>query len=244
MNPVKNLQQIIETALGLVYPVNCSISGRPLDSSNGLWVDEKELTGVVRVTSPVCLRCGKPYQGAMSNPRQCANCAKLDLHFDSARAYAKTEGVVRELIHKFKYGEQLWLRNLLCKWMGEAYLYHYADYAFDGIVPVPIHPRKWRERGFNQAEILARALALEVKINYLSCLFRDKDTSTQTTFNRRKRFTNLKQTFKLSPKAKVRGLKLLLVDDVLTTGATASECAQLLKQGGATDVHVLTIARG
>lgn len=180
----------------------------------------------------------------MRNPRRCANCVNLELHFDSARAFARTEGVTRELIHRFKYGQSLWLRKLLGEWIVEGYQTHFADREFDAVIPTPIHPRKLRERGFNQALELARALGQGTGIRVLSCLERCRDVPTQTTFNRRKRFTNLVKSFKLSPKAKVQEMRLLLVDDVLTTGATASECARALKEGGAEEVHVLTLARG
>lgn len=244
MNPVKNLQRISETALGLLYPKNCTLTHETLDQDNEIWIDRKLIEKITRITYPLCLHCGRPYKGAMESPRSCANCAGLKLYFDSARAFARTDEGIRDMIHSFKYQDKLWLKTLFGQWITQGWEEHFADQEFDAVVPVPIHSRKWRERGFNQAKILAQALHKSCGIPILDCLSRSRDTSSQTTFSRQKRFTNLNKSFKLSPKAKVQEMSLLLVDDVLTTGATASECARALKEGGTRKVHVLTIARG
>jgi ComF family protein len=117
------------------------------------------------------------------------------------------------------------------------------DREFDVIVPVPLHPARQRERGFNQASLLALALRDRVAAPIKPLLERVRYTTTQTAFDRTERIENLHGAFRLRRKADVRGLRVLLIDDVLTTGATLSECARVLKKAGAVSVFAATAAR-
>jgi len=114
---------------------------------------------------------------------------------------------------------------------------------FDVIVPVPLHPARRRERGFNQAELLARSLSRLTGLPVMLVLERVRYTTTQTAFDRTERMENLRNAFRLRPARNVRGSRVLLVDDVLTTGSTLSECARVLKESGASSVHAATAAR-
>ena len=114
---------------------------------------------------------------------------------------------------------------------------------FDLIVPVPLHPTKQRERGFNQAAVLAQALSKRTSLPVGKALRRVRYTKTQTAFDRAERMQNLRHAFCLRPRADVQGLRVLLVDDVLTTGSTLSECARVLKKAGASSVYAATAAR-
>src|SRR5262249_21837498 len=119
-----------------------------------------------------------------------------------------------------------------------------ADQHFDLVVPVPLHPARKRERGFNQAELLARELSRSRGLSLGKALDRIRYTTTQTQFDRNERMENLKDAFRLRHGCNVQGLRMLLVDDVLTTGSTLSECASVLKRAGAHAVHAVTVARG
>ena len=114
---------------------------------------------------------------------------------------------------------------------------------FDVIVPVPLHPARERERGFNQAAVLAELLSRQVATPLRPVLERIRYTTTQTAFDRAERMENLHDAFRLRKKADVRELRVLLIDDVLTTGSTLSECARVLKGAGALSVHAATVAR-
>jgi ComF family protein len=114
---------------------------------------------------------------------------------------------------------------------------------FDIIVPVPLHPTRQRERGFNQAGLLAELLSTRISIPCKRVLKRIRYTTTQTALDRAERMENLHNAFRLRKNADVRGLHVLLIDDVLTTGSTLSECARVLKRGGAISVHAATAAR-
>jgi ComF family protein len=114
---------------------------------------------------------------------------------------------------------------------------------FDLIVPVPLHPARQRERGFNQASLLAELLARQSSIPLKPLLERIRYTNTQTALDRSERMENLHNAFRLRKNVDVRGLRVLLVDDVLTTGSTMNECARVLKRAGALSVYGATAAR-
>ena len=114
---------------------------------------------------------------------------------------------------------------------------------FDLVVAVPLHPARLRHRGFDQAELLARILALRISLPLCPALKRIRYTTTQTAFDRAERIANLRGAFHLRKKISVRGLRVLLVDDILTTGSTLSECARVLREAGAQSIYALTAAR-
>ena len=111
------------------------------------------------------------------------------------------------------------------------------------LVPVPLHHKRWRERGFNQASLLAELLSAHTSIPCRPLLKRIRYTTTQTALDRSERMENLHNAFRLRRNVDVRGLRVLLIDDVLTTGSTLSECARVLKRAGAKSVHAATAAR-
>ncbi|MDQ6624047.1 MAG: ComF family protein, partial [Verrucomicrobiota bacterium] len=138
----------------------------------------------------------------------------------------------------------LYLRRPIADWLGETLDDpRLRDCHFDLVVPVPLHSARKRERGFNQAELLAEIFCARAGLPLSLALERVRYTTTQTAFDRAERMENLRDAFRLRRNADVRGCRVLLIDDVLTTGATLSECARVLKVGGATSVHAATAAR-
>ena len=153
-------------------------------------------------------------------------------------------GVVRFIVLQFKYNRQLQLRHPIAEWLEEAMNDpRLRPRHFDLVVPVPLHPARLRERGFNQAELLAKILAQKINIPLGCALERIRYTTTQTAFDRVERMENLRGAFRLRKKIGVRGLHVLLVDDILTTGSTLSECARVLREAGARSVYAVTAAR-
>ncbi|HEX7517804.1 MAG TPA: ComF family protein [Chthoniobacterales bacterium] len=151
---------------------------------------------------------------------------------------------MRKLVHEFKYGGQRHLRYPLAAWLGETMSDpRLCGRRFDLIVPVPLHPARERERGFNQATLLAELLSGKIAVPLRSVLERIRYTTTQTAYDRAERMENLHDAFRLRKKGDVRELRVLLIDDVLTTGSTLSECARILKEAGAISVHAATAAR-
>jgi ComF family protein len=149
------------------------------------------------------------------------------------------------LIHQFKYGRRFYLRRVLAEFLIEAMKdARIQAEPVDCLVPVPLHPTRLRERGFNQADALAETLSQRNRLPILRCIERRRYTSTQTRFDRVERMQNLRNAFALRKNSDVRGKHLVLLDDVLTTGSTLHECALVLRDAGAESVRAITVARG
>jgi competence protein ComFC len=231
------------SALGsLFYPATCVVCAENVGRSEYLCAGCQERAP--RIVAPFCSKCSEPFQGAITQTFRCANCEHRKLHFDCAVSAYRSRGLVRNLVHSFKYGGQRHLRYPLTAWLretlGDPRL---RDRHFDLIVPVPLHPARERERGFNQAALLAELLAESMRVPARAVLERTRYTTTQTVHDRAERMENLAGAFRLRKNRDVRDLRVLLIDDVLTTGSTLSECARVLRAAGAVSVHAATAAR-
>ena len=229
--------------VSLFYPPFCAVCARAVGPEQSLCLSctEKKL----RIRPPFCAKCSQPFTGAITGSFTCANCANRHLHFEAAVSAYRSRGVAREVVHRFKYGRQIHLRRLLGDWLVEALKdSRLAARRFDLVVPVPLHPARQRERGFNQAELLAAELRRVSGLTVRNVLQRTRYTATQTQFDRSERMENLRGAFRLRRGSNVQDLRMLLVDDVLTTGSTLSECASVLREAGALSVHAVTAARG
>jgi competence protein ComFC len=195
---------------------------------------------------PYCIYCGAEY-GADVKTLSCAACeGKITGRnlqgevsgFCCASAFS-FEGPVQGLVHRFKYSGAKYLGEKMANLMYRTY----ADCGIkaDAVTNVPIHRLKKRRRGYDQSEVLAKALSKLSGLPYLPALKRLKDTPTQTHLDREQRIENVKNAFEAV--ADIAGKHILLIDDVLTTGSTAAECAMTLIKGGAAGVHILTFAK-
>lgn len=234
--------ELLQSVVSLLYPPGCTICGKSIRANEYL-CDQCE-TKAVRIVAPFCQKCSEPFEGSITNTFACANCAHRTIHFDAAVSAYRGRGIVRQIIHEFKYGHQIHLRHLVARWLNHALDDERLRQShFDVIVPVPLHPARQRERGFNQASLLAELLSAQTAIPFKPLLERTRYTTTQTALDRSERMENLHNAFRLRKNADVRGLRVLLVDDVLTTGSTLNECARILKRAGAFSVHAATAAR-
>jgi ComF family protein len=234
-----------EAALGFVYPQVCQLCGAERATAPEGYVCARCWQNIHFIRPPCCERCGLPYPGEITSPFECANCREMELHFRFARAAVAAEGVVLEVIHRFKYERALWFEPFLADLLLRAAGAELQPDAWDVIVPVPLHPAKQREREFNQAERLARHLGRATRLPVNGRLLRRVElTRTQTQLTRPQRAANVRSAFILRNGAATQGLRVVLLDDVLTTGATTSACARILRQAGAADVCVWTVARG
>lgn len=194
---------------------------------------------------PRCERCSEPFYGAIEPAFTCPNCGGRLLHLDCAVAAWLSRGIVRRCIHLFKYQRALYLRHELAAWAAAAFADpRIAGEPADALVPVPLHRVREREREFNQADVLARLLGDRFGLPVQPFLERTRYTSTQTALHRDERMENLRGAFRVKQNAVVCDMRLILVDDVLTTGSTLDECARELKAGGARSVRAVTVARG
>jgi len=217
-----------ECALNLAFPWPESLATEP-----------------VRIEEPYCQQCGYPYPSleTYGSHFRCTNCVDRDWHFEWARAGYRTEGEVLDAIVGFKYRDQYYQYSRLVEWLTEVFDLHAVTGEWHALVPVPLYHRRRRERGFNQACEMARGLGIKRKLPVWDCLYRYRETPSQTGLERTARWENMEGAFHKKPGFDVRGLNLLLIDDVFTTGATTNACAQALAQNGAGRLAVLTIAR-
>jgi competence protein ComFC len=243
MSILHTARSIGEAALALLYPPHCAACHA--DTAAGVHLCAECARRVRRIEAPFCARCSEPFDGAIARTFTCSNCADRRLHFDAAVSGYLSRGVVREFIHRFKYERHYYLRHQLADWLAAVLEdERIRECRADFLVPVPLHAARFREREFNQAEVLARLLSARSGIPLLPCLQRTRYTTTQTRLDRQERMENLRGAFTVRQNSIVRGSHLILVDDVLTTGSTVDECARVLRQSGAASIRVVTVARG
>ncbi len=240
-----SIKRSLRTAIDLVYPRQCKLCGgvKRCDEFPFLCLDCFDSAKIIH--PPRCQKCGLPFAGSVGEESRCANCSELSFEFDRAVSMFHFKGAVREAIHRFKYSHEEYWSSVLIKWSLAAAEGCLAPGEFDLVIPVPLFSVKFRERGFNQSAVLAEAIAKRWGIEYDSkILVRTRETETQVHLDRRERLENLKGAFGIRKGVSLEQAKVLLVDDVLTTGSTASECATALREAGATSILVFTLARG
>ena len=231
------------TVLDLLYPRSCGGCGADMDDQDGMLCWNCRAT-LHTIGDPCCAWCGNPLEGRADHAYTCFHCTEMQPAFDRARSAVRFEGVAAQLIHQFKYHAALWLRDEFVDWLAACCQVHYPDLRFDAVCPVPLYPARQRERGYNQAALLADGLARRLRSPlWRNALRRPRPTETQTHLTARQRLSNVADAFR-GGSGRITGKALLLVDDVMTTGATTSACARALKEAGCRSVHVVTLARG
>ena len=229
--PTSSLTPYVLALADLFFPQRCV--GCERRASDLLCQDCFE--ALPHVGSPVCARCGTP---TAFETFVCDECKGVDFGFESARAPLRYEGVGEEIVHALKYrGYTRVVERLAAPLMLEVLD---RGERFDAVVPVPLHRSRLRRRGFNQAELLARGLAAGLNAPVSDKLRSVRRTRDQVELSAAERRANVEGAF--AARERVWG-KILLVDDVFTTGATTSECAEILLRGGAQEVHAVSLCR-
>lgn len=240
------LRRIINSLADIIYPKACVVCKNNL--KNKASVDNLVCAGcwskIKNNLPPFCHFCGRHLPPCNLTKNICPACLKKQLHFNRAFSPFMYEGVIKELIHAFKYKNKDYLGQTLSRPMvGFIKEYNLPIKDIDFILPIPLSKTRLREREFNQAEILAKGIAQEFKKELLAeTLLRHRHTKTQTELEEKERLLNVKGSFSVARPQEIKGRNLLLVDDVLTTAATCSEAAYALKGAGANIVFVLTLA--
>jgi len=246
-----------EALVGLVFAETCAVCHGSLGGSPVRAICHACWSSLPRLDGPRCSVCGEWFVGNLPHPFRCHNCADRRFAFEFATAPFQARGTLRDLVHRFKYDRQLWLVESLGHLLAGALVGPHADARLADedwvMVPVPLHPRRLREREFNQALELARVAGRLTGHQVVTVLRRTRYTTGQASLRRRDRLANLRGAFRLrtgwpwgpQPAEAVAGRAVLLIDDVFTTGATMQECARVLRrEGGAARVVGLTLARG
>lgn len=206
------------------------------------------LQGVMPLEPPLCPRCGIMFKGRVGDNHLCGRCREQPPGFLKARAAFVYDRSLVDVIHCFKYKRKLQLAAPLGLLLRRTFVRHWGDERVDAILPVPLHGRRLRSRGFNQSELLVRGWkndpgGAQAPPILAGVLRRVRATAPQAGLGRRERETNIRDAFAVRRPEAIAGRHLLLVDDVVTTGATAAEAARVLLKSGAARVDVLALAR-
>ena len=233
----------------ILFPSDCRICHAPLTNIAALPVCEPCLARIVPLEGPLCQICGEklfhPNAEAEEVP-MCPICRRVGAHFRRAAAFGAYEGALRDLIHLFKYNGVRPAGKVLGGLLGQTV----ATMALPDsvtVIPVPLWSGKRTARGFNQAEAIARAFisfqsSSSIQLD-TSILVRTRETASQTGLTRPQRRANVRGAFAVMKAERVKDRSILIVDDVMTTGTTAGECARVLRRAGAKEVFVATVAR-
>lgn len=247
------MSPVAESLFATLFPSDCRLCHTPLVNISRLPVCLPCLAEIHAITGGVCSICGERlFSPRAPNPAEmrCDLCHRLAPPFVKAAAYGSYDGGLRELIHLLKYEQVRPAAAVLGRMLAEAV--SGLDSAWTQnpvvVVPVPLHARKSRQRGFNQSELIAQhALKLRAGNGRLvlrsKILERRRETQSQIGLTRHQRRENLRGSFAVARPEEIAGREVLLVDDVFTTGTTVSECARVLRRAGASKVFVATVAR-
>jgi ComF family protein len=250
---VSSVSAVAESLFATLFPSDCRLCSAPLVNISRLPVCQPCLCNIRPISGGTCSVCGErvftPYV-VSANEILCGVCRRLMPPFVRALAYGSYDGGLRELIHLLKYEQVRPAAVVLGRMLAEAIEGLESDWTQQAVlvVPVPLHARKLRQRGFNQSELIAQhAIKLGAGSGRLvlrsRILERRRETQSQIGLTRHQRRENLRGSFAVVTPEEIAGRELLLVDDVFTTGTTVSECARVLRRAGASKVFVATVAR-
>lgn len=239
------LEGLLDKALDAVYPRRCPICGKASDRPRRLvcWNCLSQLD-ICSAATAACSICGLVPQGEVAAPFVCADCQAHRPAFDLARSALDYSGPARDLLQDFKYNGHVWLARDFGDILEACARTCFETARADMVVPVPLYPAKFVMRSYNQAALLAGELAGRLGVEYADgILARRRDTPTQTHLGAGSRHDNIRKAFSVVAPELVEGRTVLVIDDVMTTGATLGEIARILKKAGACRVWCLTLAR-
>jgi ComF family protein len=234
----------------VLFPSDCRLCDTPLVSVSRLPVCPDCLNSLAPIRTPQCVLCGERLAPAqlLIGDAHCQACRDYPPEFDRAVSFGQYDAGLRGLIHLLKYAAVLPAAKPLGKLLaqGMEQLRFASGDSIPLLVPVPLHSSKRRERRFNQSELIARAALRQLPAKFeLDCsvLVRQRQTRSQVALDREARIKNMSGAFRVVAPERVKGRTVIVVDDVMTTGTTVSECARVLKRAGAEKVFAATVAR-
>jgi ComF family protein len=250
-SPVANSMLILRHALdalaSVFFPAPCRICGETLTNASRIPICPLCLDSFTRVTRPMCLCCGRPFVSPVAEQAirpLCRLCRGQQYAFERARTFAIYDDAIGAAIQLLKYDQVIRLGDWFAARLAEVVAQPGDEIHADVVVPVPLHPSRQKERGYNQAELIARPLARRLRLplgSYL--LVRTKPRPAQFLLTRRQRWESVRGAYATRAGVQVDKLRILLVDDVMTTGATLDSCSRALLKAGAAAVIGLTVAR-
>lgn len=235
---------MLESIIALFLPPLCHCCKAYIPHAGRVHLCAECLQTSSPVHSPLCPVCGVSFLTGGGIDHLCGRCIASPPSYDKASAPFVYEGAIRDLVHMLKYDRKIQCRRPLGLLMAERLSESVMKDAPELIIPVPLHLKRLRQRGFNQAILLGEVLSREWGIHLeRKAMIRTRWTEPQINLAAAERAANVKGAFEVAEPGKIKGRMIVLVDDVMTTGSTVSECAKVLKKAGAAGVHVVTVAR-
>lgn len=240
-------RRALDALASVIFPAPCRVCGQALLSASRIPICQDCLASFKRIGEPMCRMCGRPFAypiAAQTVPSLCRLCRARFFGFDRARSYANYNEALGKAIVLLKYEQVKPLGKWFAERLAEVVRENPEAFRADVVVPVPLHPDRLRERGYNQAELIARPLAglLRIRLGpYL--LVRKQPRPAKLVLSRTERWSSVRGAYATREGVEVDNLRVLLVDDVMTTGATLDACSRALKRAGASEVVALTVGR-
>lgn len=239
-----SITELLNDVCDIIFPPQCLGCEEVINQSRRHFFCPDCFEKINFINNNFCPICGLPFLVSPAGNHICGSCLENKPGYSQARAVAGFETVIMDAIHKFKYGRNISTGYALASLMAD---FSFPDFDISDcslLIPVPLHIKRLRERGFNQSLILANQISKKFKIPVdFSVLKRCKFTLTQTGLNKAEREKNIKGAFIVADSKKISGKKIILIDDVFTTGATINECSKILLKAGAQKINVLTLSR-
>ncbi len=231
----------LKPVIDIILPPRCLLCGKAIHSDSSLCADC--FSKINFINKPYCKHCGMPLDADIPDGLCCTNCLTAKQNLRLCRSAIKYDEISKRLILNFKFSDHLENKKLLCNWLfmaGEDIFKH----GIDVIVPVPLHYARLFKRKYNQSAILAAGLSelCNIPADYAS-LKKIRHTTPQIQCSGKQRTQNVKNAFQVVAPQNIKGKRIVLIDDVYTTGSTLNECAKALKKAGAKSVDALTVAR-
>ncbi len=235
---------MLRAFLDIIFPPRCHACKAFIPCAGEVHICAVCLEKCTLIRSPLCNTCGIPFETTWGNDHLCGGCISAPPRFTAARAAASFSGPVRDLIHRLKYNRRVQLSRPLGLLAGKELLPFIEAASPDLVIPVPLHVKRLRQRGFNQAVLLGENLARQWRLPFSRTnLQRIRWTEPQINLSAAERVANVRGAFSIADPSQLRGKRIVLVDDVFTTGSTVAECARVLFRADAEAVHVATVAR-
>ncbi|WP_279342299.1 ComF family protein [Geotalea sp. SG265] len=235
---------LFRSLLDILFPPLCHRCRMYIPNAGDVHLCTDCLRSVVPIDSPLCPQCGIPFVTEEGIDHPCGACISHPPAYAAARSAFVFEGSIQELIHRFKYGHKTHLYRPLALMVARQLRGFATLAAADLIIPVPLHKKRLRWRSYNQAVLLAGVLAKEWAIPLSrTALQRTRWTEPQINLAADQRRQNVQGAFSVSQPKTIAGRRIIVVDDVLTTGSTVEECTKVLKKAGAAEVFIVTVAR-
>jgi ComF family protein len=224
----------------LFFPNGCIVCGKATTNAN---ICPQCMYELNHIEPPFCTKCGKPFTSNKGISHICYDCIKDKNKFIMSRAVFEYNGATVKLIHRFKFGDQVNLSSFFSDELIKLYNIHFAAQGINAILPVPLSIRRLKHRSYNQTQLLAKRLSEKLSLPiFTQVLEKAKETPPQSRLSAEKRHENVKDAYRVTNNLLLKGKKVLLIDDVITTGATVNACTKALMRAGIKQVYVMAIA--